>query len=119
MPYGFRLTAAALAFALLAPGPLHAQTNDPAVPMQPEAPDLDPKACTDRDRLTRGDTVETDGSGLSEDDASDKLARTDGVICPPPGLDPRIHAPAPDSDSEMPVVPPPGSPGGRPDARPK
>lgn len=119
MSYEFRLTTVALALSLLATGPLQAQNYDPAVPMQPEAPNLDPKACIDRDRLFKGDTVETDGSGFTEEDTSDRLARADGVICPPRDLDPHIQAPAPDTESEMPVVPPPGSPGGGPDVRPK
>ena len=51
---------------------------------------------------------------------SDKLARTEGVICPPPEIDPNIRAPAPDTKSiNMPVIPPPGSPDGNPNVRPK
>jgi len=99
------ILAAALACALLST-PSRAQTPEPAVPAQPAPPKLDPMACTDRDRLAQGDTVETDGSGAAED-TSDKLARTDGVICPPPGLDPHIRAPAPNTESDMPVIPPP------------
>jgi hypothetical protein len=88
--------------------PAQAQTPEPEVPAQPEAPTLDPRACTDRDRLKQGDTVETDGHApQAEEPLSDKLARTDGVICPPPGLDPHIRAPAPDTGSGMPVIPPP------------
>lgn len=119
MLHAFRLSAAAFACLVLAAPPLQAQTKDPAVPAQPAAPKLDPKACTDRDRLTKGDTVETDGHAPSDDNPSDKLARTDGVICPPPGLDPHIRAPAPHTGSDMPVIPPPGSPGGAPDIHPK
>ena len=113
MSNAFRLNAAALACALLY-APLHAQTPEPAVPAQPAAPKLDPKACTDRDRLTRGDTVETEGQAPSQEDTTDKLARTGGVICPPPGLDPQIRAPAPHTQSEMPVIRPPATPGDAP-----
>jgi len=49
---------------------------------------------------------------------SDQLAKSDGVICPPPGVDPEIRAPAPEV-GKMPVIPPPGSPGGNPNVRPK
>ena len=49
---------------------------------------------------------------------SDKLARTDGVICPP-NVDPEIKAPTPQSGGKMPVIPPPGSPGGDPSIQPK
>ena len=49
----------------------------------------------------------------------DKLAKTDGVLCPPSGVDPDMHAPAPDTGGTTPVIPPPGSPGGDPSVRPK
>jgi hypothetical protein len=41
------------------------------------------------------------------------------VLCPPAGVDPEMHAPAPSTDGSMPVIPPPGSPGGDPTVRPK
>jgi hypothetical protein len=116
MSNAFRLSAAALACMLLYSLPLHAQTKEPEVPAQPEAPKLDPKACTDRDRLTSGDTVETEGQASSQEDTTDKLARTGGVICPPPGLDPQIRAPAPNTQSDMPVIRPPANPGDAPQA---
>ena len=43
----------------------------------------------------------------------DKLARSDGVLCPPSNVDPAMRAPAPET-GKMPVIPPPGSPGGDP-----
>ena len=48
----------------------------------------------------------------------DKLARSDGVLCPPSNVDPAMRAPAPET-GKMPVIPPPGSPGGNPNLRPK
>ena len=48
----------------------------------------------------------------------DRLAKSDGVLCPPAGVDPEIHAPTPDAGN-TPVIPPPGSPGGDPNIRPK
>ncbi|WP_375412229.1 hypothetical protein [uncultured Bradyrhizobium sp.] len=48
----------------------------------------------------------------------DKLARSDGVLCPPAGVDPAIRAPTPDTGN-TPVIPPPGSAGGDPTIRPK
>src|SRR5260221_191382 len=47
-----------------------------------------------------------------------KLAGSDGVVCPPAGIDPEMRAPAPDG-GRTPVIPPPGSPGGDPSIRPK
>ena len=43
----------------------------------------------------------------------DKLAKSDGVLCPPAGVDPEIRAPTP-MRGNTPVIPPPGSPGGDP-----
>ncbi len=97
----------------------------PAVPeaTQPSPPHLDSKACADRERArlgdTRsGDTQETQGAAVPKDSLSDKLARTDGVICPPPDIDPDVRQPAP-GGGNMPVIPPPGAPGGDPSIQPK
>jgi hypothetical protein len=51
---------------------------------------------------------------------SDKLDRSEGVIKPPAGIDPDIQKPAPaPNPGVMPVIPPPGEPGGRQDIQPK
>ena len=76
---------------------------------------VDPKGCAPGERL------QTDGKapdGKAGEHLSDKLARTDGVICPP-NVDPEIKAPTPQSGNKMPVIPPPGSPGGDPSIQPK
>jgi hypothetical protein len=57
-------------------------------------------------------------TGQRPEPLGDRLARSDGVLCPPPGVDPEMHAPAPDT-GKTPVIPPPGSPGGDPSIRPK
>ncbi|WP_291850019.1 hypothetical protein [Bradyrhizobium sp.] len=57
-------------------------------------------------------------TGQRAEPLSDKLARADGVLCPPRGIDPEIVAPTPDAGN-TPVIPPPGSPGGDPTIRPK
>ena len=57
-------------------------------------------------------------TGQRAEPLSDKLARSDGVLCPPAGIDPEIRAPTPDAGN-TPVIPPPGSPGGDPTIRPK
>ena len=111
----------AILLAALVTLPASAQTADPQVPGNEHvAPKLDPKACRDRDRLRRGDTVENEGAAPRQsDNPSDKLARTEGVICPPAEVDPDIRAPAPKQGGNMPVIPPPGAPGGDPSVRPK
>ena len=57
-------------------------------------------------------------TGQRAEPLGDKLARSDGVLCPPAGVDPEMRAPAPDA-GKTPVIPPPGSPGGDPTIRPK
>jgi len=57
-------------------------------------------------------------TGQRVEPLGDKLARTDGVLCPPAGIDSEMRAPAPNS-GKTPVIPPPGSPGGDPSIRPK
>lgn len=42
-----------------------------------------------------------------------------GVIQPPSGIDPNMEAKPPESGSKMPVIPPPGSPGGKESVKPK
>jgi len=98
---------ATFALACAVATPAMAQAPEPAVPAQPAPPKLDPKACADRDRLTDGDTVQTEGRGPAQDNPGDTLAESGGVICPPPGLDPHIRAPAPRTGSDMPVIRPP------------
>jgi hypothetical protein len=57
--------------------------------------------------------------GPSTGNLSDRLADSRGVICPPAGVDPDIHAKPPEEDGKLKVIPPPGSPGGDPNVRPK
>ncbi|HEY4405041.1 MAG TPA: hypothetical protein VGN55_10325, partial [Xanthobacteraceae bacterium] len=66
-------------------------------------------------QVSTSDAPQTSGSAAPT--LSDKLAQTDGVICPP-NVDPDIRAPTPQGGT-MPVIPPPGSPGGDPTVRPK
>jgi hypothetical protein len=65
-------------------------------------------------------TIAPEGSTTSQTSEAlgDKLAKSDGVLCPPSGVDPEIRAPTPDAGN-TPVIPPPGSPGGDPTVRPK
>src|SRR5262245_6796014 len=82
-----------------------AQSNEPA----PPGARTDPKACAPGEPLQPGERGPTTGQGES---TSDKLARTDGVLCPP-NVDPKIETP-PAQTGRTPVVPSPGSPGGDP-----
>ncbi len=67
--------------------------------------DTDQKACSDAADSASGQSL------------SNKLGQSNGVICPP-NVDPGMKAPAPDA-GKMPVIPPPGSPGGNPNVAPK
>jgi hypothetical protein len=53
----------------------------------------------------------------SSGDLSGNLAQSGGVICPP-DVDQGMKAPTPNTGN-MPVIPPPGSPGGNPNVQPK
>jgi hypothetical protein len=57
-------------------------------------------------------------TGQSGEPLGDKLAKSGGVLCPPSSADSEIHAPTPEGGN-MPVIPPPGSPGGDPNVVPK
>jgi hypothetical protein len=53
-------------------------------------------------------------------DPSERLEKSDGVIRPPPDVDPKMTVKPPDpTPGSMPVIPPPGSPGGNPNVVPK
>jgi hypothetical protein len=108
------MAASGAAFAQAPPAPATppAQTAPPAparttecAPMQPAPPH---------------GTVAPEGTttGQRAEPLGDKLARSDGVLCPPAGVDPEIRAPTPNTGN-TPVIPPPGSPGGDPSLRPK
>ncbi|HUZ66431.1 MAG TPA: hypothetical protein VMU56_02080 [Beijerinckiaceae bacterium] len=51
---------------------------------------------------------------------SDKLNKTNGVLKPPSGVDPKMNRPAPaPHPNSMRVIPPPGTPGGKGGVQPK
>ena len=58
-------------------------------------------------------------SGSSQEPLGKKLNRTDGVLHPPRGVDPGVAIPPPTTGSSMPVIPPPGTPGGNTAIEPK
>jgi hypothetical protein len=87
----------------------------PAAP-QPASPGCTPSsAAPDQGGITTQGSTTT---GQGREPLGDKLARSDGVLCPPTGIDPEIRAPTPETGN-TPVIPPPGSPGGDPTVRPK
>jgi hypothetical protein len=90
----------------------------PATPPQQTAPPSPQHSadCSPQDRLNREPGTTT---GQAREPLGDRLAKSDGVICPPAGVDPEMHAPAPSTDGTMPVIPPPGSPGGDQTVKPK
>lgn len=105
-------SSAALAQAPPAPATPPAQTAPPAA-------DRANANCTPTRTDSQG-VITPNGGGKSSENLGDKLAKSDGVLCPPSNVDPAMRAPAPKSDSSnMPVIPPPGSPGGDPGVRPK
>jgi hypothetical protein len=85
-----------LALALTSAASAQTQNTDPKT--------ADPKACAN-------------GAPNSPGTLSDKLSQSSGVICPP-NVDQGMKAPTPNT-GKMPVIPPPGSPGGKPDVQPK
>ena len=97
--FSYALMAASGGASAQAP-PLPAQTAPPVsatncAPMQPVPP--------------RG-TIAPEGTttGQSAEPLGDRLAKSDGVLCPPAGVDPDMRAPTPDTGN-TPVIRPPGS----------
>jgi hypothetical protein len=91
-------TVAALSLALA--GTTVAQTQAQTPPS--DSPKSDPKNCASKG---------------SSGDLSSNLRQSGGVICPP-DVDQGMKAPTPNT-GKMPVIPPPGSPGGNPNVQPK
>lgn len=92
----------------------------PATPAQQTAPPAPDRSanCAPLEKGFHPGTAEGRTTGQSREPLGDKLARSDGVLCPPAGVDPDMRAPTPDA-GRTPVIPPPGSPGGDPSVRPK
>jgi hypothetical protein len=112
-----RHVAIALSALLLGTAVVAAQDRQVTPPPQQRPPAVDPKACGPGDRLQPGSPNPSAPSATTGENLSERLARTDGVICPP-NVDPEIRAPTPDT-GKTPVIPPPGGPGGDPSVRPK
>jgi hypothetical protein len=98
-----------------------APTKPPANDTQPSEPKGKP---TTNDPCAQGRASVGSGNEVVSPNAkkdqnlSDHLAQSGGVICPPPAVDPAIKAPTPEVGN-MPVIKPPGSPGGDQNVQPK
>jgi hypothetical protein len=105
---------------LASPAFAQAPTKPPSSDTEAQAPKGKP---TD-DACAQGHASVGSGNGVvapnneKNDNLSDHLASSGGVICPPPAVDPAIKAPTPETGN-MPVIKPPGSPGGDQSVQPK
>jgi hypothetical protein len=112
---------ALFSYALMASGGASAQAPPaPATPPAQTAPPASVDNCAPMQPVPPRGMVVPEGTttGQRAEPLGDKLAKSDGVLCPPAGVDPEIRAPTPDTGN-TPVIPPPGSPGGNPNLRPK
>ena len=108
--------ATALLFASVGSRPTEAgaQTDNPLPPAPPEVQEKTPRATTPDEPPTMAPGT---GAPLGEE-----LERSEGTIAPAdPGVDPDMVQPPPDTGgaATMPVIPPPGTPGGDPNVRPQ
>jgi len=109
---------AAVAAAILSPTLAAAQAPPTAKSQTaPSTEQRDPKSCAQAPS-TVGSSGDLKVVKPANTTLSDQLARSDGVICPPDKVDPDIKAPTPEGGA-MPVIPPPGSPGGDQSVHPK
>jgi hypothetical protein len=92
-----------------------------AGPCGAQAPDqkLDQKPAAETPSQTVPEDTRPGRSGSSQEPLGKKLNRTDSVLHPPPGIDPGVAITPPPTGSNMPVIPPPGTPGGNPALDPK
>jgi hypothetical protein len=104
-----------------APPAPHARPQPPQITLSQAAPHSAerPSATAPNDRrrqlcLSEIDPDTNDETvGRAPEAPSERLPRSaDGVICPPPGVDPEMAVKPPRTGSRTPVIPPPGSPGG-------
>jgi hypothetical protein len=87
------------------------QSSNPSSPAPPSGP---PAACPPG----VGQAAPTVGSGQSNPNLSEQLSQSGGIICPPAGGDTGMTV-SPRENGRMPVIPPPGSPGGDQSVKPK
>jgi hypothetical protein len=114
-----KLLLGALAGAVLS-YPAVAQNPQPAPPQEPHHPLAPPSAAQPPPEQIVPQHVAPDPRSAQNDGTlSDRLSRRQGTL-QPPSVDPGISAPLPThGQSTMPVIPPPGSPGGNQSVVPK
>jgi hypothetical protein len=100
------LAAMAAAITMLAVSAASAQGRPPNAPAERQCPP----------GLGTGTFAPNETTGSS--DLSERLSASKGIICPPAGVDPGIAVP-PQGGGRMPIIPPPGTPGGDPGLQPK
>jgi hypothetical protein len=105
-----RLEKLAIAFAAVALSVPAALAQPTPAPLPNERRDCPPDVANPV--APRND--ETNGSA----NLSKELSQSNGVICPPAGVDPGLAVP-PVGGGRTPVIPPPGTPGGNPNVIPK
>jgi len=105
---------AAAAVLLMGGGFLDSALAQPGPAQRQEPPGPPPAGPVPPERLEPGPgSPPSDGRGLGS-------GTPGGVIRPPAGVDPGIQAPAPNPNpGTMPVIPPPGTPGGDPRLEPR
>jgi hypothetical protein len=112
------LSAALIApISALAQAPVKPPANDTDKPTATGKPSTDPCAAG-RATIGSGNAIVTPNAQKSDKTLSDHLAQSGGVICPPAAVDPEIKLPTPET-GRMPVIPPPGTPGGDQSVKPK
>src|SRR5688572_14631834 len=89
------IAAPGLAAAQAPPSPAAppAQTAPPAPSRQANCAPMQPHSGTP---APQGRAPEGQTTGQSREPLGDKLARSEGVLCPPEGIDPEIRAPTPE-----------------------
>lgn len=114
-----RITTSALALVALVGLPLGAvaQNPQPAPPQETHPPVAPPNAPSPPpEQIAPGGAA---AGAHGSDTMSDRLSRQQGTLTPP-AVDPGIRAALPShSQDTMPVIPPPGTPGGDPHVAPK
>jgi len=97
-----------------------AAAQAPPTATTPLSPAASISDCTPLKPVPPHGTIAPEGTttGQASDPLSDRLAKSNGVLCPPADIDPQMRAPAPEAGN-TPVIPPPGSPSGNPSVQPK